>query len=286
MQISMLNEEWAARATGTERFKVYIISSFHGPISFVECVSPVDGGSPSYAVRVVREFMRSEFLKIKSPVTFEVLGPSPFHADISLKRELELSETGAFTYVEHVKKGYNEISFSYDPEEFSDDGSALDHLISELSGEVGLFYAVVRERVKQMRGWSAIQEDIELLKGIQESANVSWNPRKKYSVHKLRMSIIDKLYEFKAESEIRQKQVQEWAEVGYGKQLETYLENHVNGRVSTFPTYPIEALCDWLKHNESRSMKQFEMGTVFVSALIGGLVGALITALVSAQKAL
>ena len=90
---------------------------------------------------------------------------------------------------------------------------------------------------------------------------------------------LDRLYQFKAESEMSRSDVIEHFESAYGKRLAEYIRRYVAEMASNFPGYPVDAQIKWLVHGESHFLNQLEIGVVFASAVLGGLIGSLITAL-------
>lgn len=278
LQASLLNEEWAPISTGTEKFKVYIVSTFHGPVTLVESVDASEGSGPSYSVRVVREFLAVEFKKVTSWVTFEFMGPSPFHANVFLKDDADQKIQGDLECIDREQRGYDEMIFTYSRERFPEERTAFEFLVSEIENELGLYYEIVREKDKQARSWAAIEERMNWIRESTKGEEM-FNIRTKHAIHQSRRILIDSLYEFKATHEVSRSGVQELAESTYVKKTPSYFRKFVENRVSRFPTYPVDALCAWLTHTESRTLKHLEISALFISAVLGGIVGALITAL-------
>jgi len=87
-----LQVKYALRGTGSsvENFHVEIISTFSMPIAAISypiAVSKesIEKFSPSSAVVFIRKYL-AEKLMNHSDIDFQILGPSPFHADIFLER--------------------------------------------------------------------------------------------------------------------------------------------------------------------------------------------------------
>lgn len=278
IQVSLMNEEWAPERTGTEKFKVYVVSTYYGPVAFIESVDAADGSDPAYSVRVVRTFLANEFERIKTPITFEFMGPSPFHANFNLKSDANEKIVEDLVFEERPIRGYNEILFTYNSSTFSNDDEAFEYFISEIDDEIGLFYEIVRQKNKNMLAWRDIEDRIVTLSKKSEIGASILNFKKRLEIHKARKELIDRLYQFKAESEMSRSDVKEHFESAYGKQLAEYIRRYVEEMASRFPGYPVDAQIEWLVHGESRSLKQLEIGVVFASAVLGGLIGSLITA--------
>lgn len=279
MQVSVLGEDWAPKRTGTENFKVYVISTYYGPISFVESIDAAKGSDPAYSVRVVRTFLANEFERIKASITFEFMGPSPFHANFYLKSDADEKIAGDLVWAELSKRGYNEIRLTYNLSKFASGDEALGYFISEIDDEIGLFYRIIIEKNKSMFAWDGIEAKIDKLNRDSEPGVSLLNFKRQINLHKLRRGLIDRLYQFKAEGEMSRSRVKDLVESAYGKQLNEYLRKYVEKSVSRFPEYPVSALIEWLTHGESRMLKQLEIGVVLASAVLGGLIGSLITAI-------
>jgi hypothetical protein len=92
--------------TLTEHFRVRVVGTFTGlPIAFVEPDNPTGIPEPSDAVIIVREFLVSQLAMNNSPLTLQILGPSPVHADFYvLDSEIEQ---------ERIKSEFKRRALSY-----------------------------------------------------------------------------------------------------------------------------------------------------------------------------
>ena len=279
VQSALVNESWAYKSTGTEKFKIHITDTFYGPVTFVESIDATQHHRPSYAIKVVRRFLESELQKINTSIEFDWMGPSPFHVNLFLKNADE-KITEDFIWAVEDKRGYDSIFFRYNGEKFADEQEAFKHLIEALERELGLFYAVVREKNAQRRAWEKIQKQLQHLEQMKNAVSGIRGLFHKYAILKKTQKIIDDLYKFKADNELCRHRVEEWIEEFYAKQLAVYLRKYVERRAKGFPHYPMDSICDWLKHVEGRSLKHLEIGTVFVTAVFGVIAGSAITLLV------
>ncbi|MEQ1621197.1 MAG: hypothetical protein ABL919_07295 [Methylococcales bacterium] len=284
IQVSVLDESWAYERSGTEDFRVTLVSSFYGPVTFVESVGSAVKNDPSYSVRIVRAFLEAEFKKLEENVTFEYLGPSPFHANLFLTENTEKKGCAMIECEEIHARGYNDIIFKYDPEKFTSEQEIYEYFISEVDGELGLFYEIVRLKNRQNNAWRQISENVQSLKQVELGGLRWWSFLKKYKQLRNQRDIINELYQFKAENEGVRKQVQEWVDDAYSKQLAVYFEDYVRNNEAKFPSYPIDAISEWLRHNEARSIKYIELSIIFISSLFGGVIGSLLTILLQGRE--
>jgi hypothetical protein len=263
---------------GIERFKVTILSSYYGPVAFVECVDVLsEDYEPSTAVQVVREFLKKEFSKIDSEITFEFIGPSPFHVDFYISNKENEKIINKIELIESEQKSYNKIVFKYNEDIFETEDEALLDIYYELSDELALFYAITRENVIQMRSWNNIEESLEQLNLMNQDQGYYKYLRNKCLASKLRKKIINSLYVFKAENELYQHRVNHWVKEMYDNSVVVYLKKYIETKSGRESHYPVDSVCDWMKHMEDSSMKYFEISATFSSAIIGGIIGSAIT---------
>lgn len=275
IQSDLLGEQGIHKLTKTEKFKVYFLDSYHGPVSFVECLDATHGCDPSSAVQVVREFLKSEFKKIDSEVDFECIGPSPFHVDFFIHPNENV--TSKISTEEVHQKGYNIINFNYNKNLFENEEEVISYVFDEIEDELSLFYAIIRENILQMRSWGEIE--CKLHKLTEMEVNKNWISKIKntyYSYH-LRKTLINSLYKFKAGNELYKHNIDEWIYDVYGKSVNVYLKTYIESRSNRNSHYPVDAVCEWIKNIEDRSIKYFEISVSFSSAIIGGVIGSMIT---------
>lgn len=143
--------------------------------SYVEVLNCQEGSSGSYAVRVISDFLDSEFKKIDTFLFFDFLGPSPspspspFHADFKLisGNDIENKIT-----MKRIKiKGYDELLFDYSPNYFTSDEDALSYLFEELNTELSYFYTLISAKIRLMHGWASIENDLNNIFFLEENKN-------------------------------------------------------------------------------------------------------------------
>lgn len=272
-------ESISARTT-TEKFRVTTRHSFHGPVSFVECVDAEEECDPSSAVRLLRVYMSRQFSKVTSAVTFEALGPSPFHADFFI--QAGASDMDEIRMEEVEQRGYNRITFFHAPS--ADSGEVLESVQYEIGHELDLYYDIQRRSVEMMRKgdeliatWSQLQETAEIMPPL-------WNVRARLQLHRAARNLVLRALTLQAEFAVEERQIAHEIAETYRKGTPTYMEKYVRDRAERLPTYPIGSVLEWARHVEEGSFKQAEIIAVVLSAIGGGIVGSLATLLSSGGR--
>jgi hypothetical protein len=264
--------------TTTEKFRVSLRDSFHGPTSFIECIGATDECSPSGSVRLLRDYLEREFAKLTAPVSFEYLGPSPFHADFFLRPD-EATTDQSFVMEETKRRGYNDLIFKYSANGSPDE--ALDDLFDELTSELGLFYEIQRRAVRLMHDgdnlttqWQALQSKVTPNLGL-------FDLRSRMRIHRDAQALVSDAYTLQAQYAVDEQQVQRDIASTYEKGVQTYLEKYVCDRSEKLPVYPVESILKWGEHVVETSLKSAEIAAVVLSAIGGGIIGSLLTSLMA-----
>ena len=279
IQSDLIGEATDYGLSGIERFKVTMLDSFYGPVAFVESIDVLsEAYSPSTAVKVVRAFLEKEFSKIDSEITFEFIGPCPFHANFYILNNENERAINKIEFSEVEQKGYNKIVFKYNEDMFETEDTALLHIYEELTNELALFYAITRENVMQMYSWSSIEKSVEQLNLMNQEQGLFKNLKNKYLASNLTKKLINSLYVFKAENERYHHRVDYWINGMYDTSGDVSIpKKYIKSRSGRYSHYPVDSVCDWIKHEENRSMKYFELSVRFSMSVIGGIIGAVIT---------
>ncbi len=277
VQAELFPDEPGAMRTTTETFRVTLKDSYHGPATFVECVDSAEDCSPSDSVRLLRVYLKREFAKLSTPVAFESLGPSPFHANFYVRP----GETEDYEIqMEEIKRrGYNDLVFKCGDAASVDE--VLGFLYDELSGELGLFYDIQCRAVRLMRQGDSLTADWQSLQSLTESSPPVYNIRARVRIHRDAQRLVSHAYTLQAQFAIEEKQVERDVASTYDKGTTTYLDAFVRNRSERLPSYPVDSILKWAEHVEGVSFKQAEIAAVVLSALGGGVVGSLVTLLTS-----
>lgn len=276
VQSELFSNESVEMQTTTEIFRVSVRDSFHGPFSFVECIGATDLCSPSDSVRLLRVYLEREFEKLATPVSFEYLGPSPFHADFFL-RPGEATLDQSFVLEETKRRGYNDLVFKYSQNQSPD--KALDDLLDELSSELSLFYEIQRRAVRLMHAGDNLTANWQALQSIATPSIGLFDVRSRIRVHREAQALVSDAYTLQAQYAVEEQQVQRDIASTYEKGVATYLEKYICDRSEKLPMYPVESIVKWGEHVVGSSLKSAEIAAVVLSAIGGGIIGSLLTSL-------
>jgi hypothetical protein len=218
-------------------------------------------------------FLRANFKDPAGKVTFEALGPSPFHADFYVALG-PLAGGQSFSLKRARPRGYADLRFVANEDTFGSTEEALDALLFELSHELGLFYDVTSLRVQAIREWDILSEQIDQLLEARQSP--SRKERKPRSLSPLD-HLMNDLARFELAQVTRQGTIAEHKRRLYDSDVDKYLVEFAEESIKEFPQYPTEQVGRVLAFHWSRRQKRLEYAVAAVSALIGGVAGSLIT---------
>ena len=260
-----------------EKFKVTIQHNYYYPIAFVECINAKNySTTPADGVRIVREFLKKEFPKTNSFITFEYLGPAPFHAEFYIEKS-EVNQQQKITSTETERKGYNKIIFYYDENKFEDIEDAMLNIYEEIESEVGVFYKITYDNSMQMKKWEDITLKILNLMDMENNSGIITKAKNKFYSYQERNKILQELYLFKAEDEIENKKIERTINSEYEGTMQRHLQNYIKKKKSSLEHYPTSSVIEWLKHKEDNSIKIFDIVSRITTAILGGIIGGLIT---------
>ncbi len=284
IQSQLLRQKVSFLETFTENFKISIKYTYHLPVTFVEPLDPSEEATHSYAVQVVREFLKHEFKNVKSDhIQFECLGPSPFHADCYIypeesddKSEVDWKLKSEFS----PRRGYDRMIFYFNPTQFINVEEAKEKIFDEILNELGFFYYLVQIEVEKMRDWEKIQNLIDQLIFIQRSNGVKAFFTKIFTRSKLIDETLTSLAEFESEelyfNNTNQKDYRDFLSIG-DVCFQPYIDKQINDRT----VYPTNEMSRLISFFESRRTKAVESLVVLIAAILAGGVGALLTILLT-----
>lgn len=274
------------RTLTADRFNVSIYYDNYMPVSIVEPIEDVPIFS-SESVVVVRKYLERVFSESKDfTICFQFLGPSPFHADFFIFREIKDSkDTGPREkYVEcEVKRfpGYDDINII--AKNFRSDEAEK---IKETSfrcivQEIGFYYRIVQFRNKIWRRRSKIASSIRSLRNmhVEKSSTL----RAFLNIFKFKKTINSaffQIYDLELDLlgipnmlESRQKEI---LDLGLVEYLKEYAERELPNPSSQ----GIEQALRVLKVLEARQASFLQNSIVFLAAVGGAIVGAAFTFMV------
>jgi len=259
----------------TEHFRIFCRNEFDCPVCFVQPL--VDGVSefPSASVVIVREYLSSEFRKMHGPVRFEYLGPSPFHADFTLRPATENLADG-FTASISPSRAYDNVEISYDVARFADVDAAFEDLRGLLSDELDVFYEIVRTRNCRFHFWLELQAIVGGLVNLPSSSIKTRIAAMWGRAARIRQAH-QKLAELEAFRIFSQQKVTKFVKDLYNSGDPAMLKLKIQAEYEELGELPVSELSKLLVFLESRRSKSVEMGVVLFAALLGGVAGAALT---------
>lgn len=268
-----------SREADTERFRIFCHNEFDCPVTFIWPITDEPDDSPSSSVVIVREYLKSEFKKLDGYVTFEALGPSPYHANFQLcpKPEAEKARDIFEAKVLPVR-GYNEVKIYYDTGEFGSAEDAFFGLRGLLGNELDVFYEIVRSRNERSHAWVGLQEIMESLvaeNDLSLSGRLQALRERRRQIHRAHQE----LAEFETLRVFSQQRLQKLVNDLYKSGEPEILRAEVEAKFEELEELPTSELGRLLAFVENRRSKSLEMGIVLLSSLLGGAAGSVITRL-------
>jgi hypothetical protein len=262
----------------SEPFTITVVNTYFGPIAFVHFQSTTKHESPSTAVVIVREYLKREVSRTTNPIFFEVLGPSPFHANFSLtppSGAIQTAEFGRAGFLLRItpQRGYDRVDFQYLSSRFSTEDQAFNSLRHELFDDLGLYYLIVALDVQEMHEWPRTAERFTALLEMSSTIGFWVEVRTFFKCQKLLRTVFVSLTNFellRANNESRIRSAYKGVvESGIRPFLRSYIDRVIGDR-NTYPTAQVRALVEFL---ERRYMKTWEVTILALASLIGVMLG-------------
>lgn len=267
----------AANEWKTERFRVHLRYTFHGPVAFIELVDAVDVEYPASAVRLVRVFLDREIRERTKEITFEFIGPSPFHAEFVLEPSEAVDGSPRFASSREVQRGYDAVRIKFDPDQFDDVEHAFDELLHVLSDELGFFYELHRQERRTYEEWGLIESAVSELSEqqprvgrIRRLRNAAMRGR---LIHKLNIQ----LARFESEELFERTRNQQMLRDMYVEGALRFLRPQLVNAVQDAPAFPAAQVARVIGFIEQRRTQSVEWLVVLLAAVVGGAAGALLT---------
>jgi len=271
-------------STKTEKFIVRIQDNIHCPITIVELVDPQINADPSDAVVIVREFLTQQNQKFDSKlITFQCLGPSPFHANFYIRvPQKQDKEFPWFFWSESFNAGsYADIDIYYDKDVLKDVEEAKTYIYKNIGMELSLFYRINQYKEVRIDDWEKVEKHFNDIIEIQRKNGLFSAFRRYFSSKTLSESFIS-IAEFEKNDVFYKIGLKESITVIYDKDNPSLLLKwYIDNEVSSIVEYPTKQLLDLANLFEHRRENAVELVTLIISAIIGGVIGSVITTLLS-----
>ena len=266
--------------TFTERFKVHIYQEYYSPLAIVELIEPSGAPSPSDGVIVVRELLVREFEKMTdTQLRFDVLGPSPFHADffVELAEDARADFESGFGLVRDRSPGYDVLTFYADSTVFDGIEDAKEAVYAVLSRELGVFYWLAQIRAGEMEEWEAVEDATRRLVSS-ESPEGKWDALVRFAKARgLIANAYRSLLEYEGlvieNDDDCYRRIAELYESGE----KGWLQEDVLRASKERYKRPVQQRMTFVTFVESRRVQRGQNFVVLVSAILGGAVGSILT---------
>ena len=278
LQSSLIDIEEEFLETFTETFRISIVSAYYHNVTFVEPVAPTKEANPWDAVRIVREFLKSQFeLLLPEPFIFEILGPSPFHSHCFIMPSANLGDL-SLKAEKIIEAGSKTLLFMYDPD-MMDFEEARAEIFRQASTEMALFYNNIATRNQQNLVWRVI---LELVRKLSSINRLPWWKRS------VKMLLGHSRHLFAAYSAITSFEMDrlysEWSRHNdyshvYVDCENPFFKSEIDSTFEEEFDYSIKNLSDLLGFAETRRAQSVQVAFLILAAVVGGVVGALVTLL-------
>lgn len=153
--------------TMEEHFDVTIRYGYRGSIAFVCYDDPERVSNPSHGIVVVRKYLEQQFESNANGVTFETLGPSPYHCDFWLGGGEQEQADVFLVKNEPSRQGYGECEMLYSPKHFESQKAAWDGVMDHVQESAEIYYGAVVARNTVMHKTSDVFTHLEDLLALQ-----------------------------------------------------------------------------------------------------------------------
>jgi len=260
----------------TENFNVLITYDDPVPFTIIFYDTKNEFPDPSSAVMVIRKYLEREFKD--DMVTFRSLGPSPFHADLTLSEGETLDARREPHFVVNnlsFGEGYKRYEVKYQ-NQTKDQCAILRDFVNYIGPFLSSFYTFERDQVNLMFLSGAANEQLERLLQIERTKGVRRIRDQLTKSPRIISEILAAMLEIEIEKSRTNKVFLERQRDGQlleGTPFYYFIEK-VRAEQQTFPaaeTKEIVLLC------EGRRLKLTENLAVLIAGVLGGIVGSLLT---------
>lgn len=180
-----------------------------------------------------------------------------------------------------LARGYDEITFQYDENEFASPASAEYDLYSKLEDELGFYYYVVSTRLKTHEDWDKIKGPLSKLTDVEGKRKFT----QRLINILLRGRYINELFTAIVTLEVnqifRRNLIDEGYRGIYSKNETTYLQLYIDEGLKELTSYPTTQISEAARFLEGRRSKTIELIIILIASLIGGVAGSLLTLLLT-----
>jgi hypothetical protein len=271
-------EEPMREPTG-ETYGVEIRYTYFLPVAYVVTEDPGDQ-NPSTGVRLVRRYL-DERLKDAEKISFQILGPSPFHTDCHLEpRPPSDPPDPALTLARNPRSGYDRLTFSYDPSAHNL-VAAYELLVRSTEGELGFSYHLDFLDSRRNQAWGQIDELTSLLVELASESGIRGYARRLWKIGRVTSDASIALSAFDADAVMEQTSVNTSFDETYGGDTPGFFRPYVEDNLRHRFTFPSEQTDRLVSRFETRRARSYENLALMLGPLFGVMVGAAIAWLIA-----
>ena len=141
----------------TENVRVHVHYHLYGAVCFVELIDADTSPDPFTAVVVGRRYLERWLNKASNEVVFDIVGPSPLHAEFLIEGYKTPNATDHAFECNIDYQGNKKVTFRCCTDQYQTATEACSALFYALGDELDLFYQAMRQETKSLKQWSALQ---------------------------------------------------------------------------------------------------------------------------------
>ncbi|EGR0804064.1 hypothetical protein [Vibrio owensii] len=277
VQSDLINIDESLLNTETELFHVTFRHSWHGPVTYIDCIDASESCKPSTSVQIVREYLKREYKKLDTYLYLDFVGPSPFHSELYIQEDSSLEPNlDVFAFSHEKKPGYDRLLFKF---KGLDEGIALRRVIQLVEDELAFYYVLSVLHTKQIIEWDMIREDFEELISSEDKIN-SYSLLKIIKRNKLIRNLYKRIGIFKGSKIYADGYINsQYNDLYRSGKHHILLQTFVDRKLKGWATFPINETADVVSYFDSKGSKSIELLVIFIAAICGGVTGALLTIL-------
>lgn len=148
---------------------------------------------------------------------------------------------------------------------------------NSIEDEFGFFYKTIQTRNAKMHAWQEINSSLDSLIEIQNTNGIKGVIKRYFKRQKLISKLYTDIVTFEGRSiYINGLQQNEYNDT-FSTKDEIFFKSLIDKELEEKLDYPIKQTTDLIQFFESRRVKNLELTTSLIAAILGGLIGALIT---------
>lgn len=267
--------------TDSEEFRLMIKHCYYSPVAIVAPMSGSAEAQESDSVYLIRNYLEQTIQRAGSAsFVLDSIGPSPFHADFSVReRDEEQVGDAATSMVHKVQPGYHSIVWNVDTRRMPFE-AAVAKVLDGVRHDADVFYEITQKRHVLLESWaeaSKLAHEVTILERGTSLGSRVWNyPKKGRCMKDAIMSVAEhQMLDIETRADIISILGEHvWAE---DMGIRIFCEQKFQG-LEKFPAMELRELLQFL---ENRARHVDNVIIALLAAILGGLVGGTLGVLAS-----